>query len=76
MAETYSIGITGVHAHNPTNAKSLTLPDSSARTGGELQAMASGKQLLCQRPDGSQAYFVLDASRSDPARNLFYLLKV
>ena len=71
MAETYSIGTQGYLADNTiASAKpNLYLPDSACARDGmtRQQVMALGKQILCQQPDGSQAWFTLDAERSTDA---------
>jgi hypothetical protein len=85
MAVTYSLAVTGINANQnevgitvrPTvtgNVQNLTLPDTAGLIGGQQNAMRNGTQLLCQTPDGGQAWFVLDAERSTP--NLPVLRKV
>ena len=67
MAETYSIGTQGYLADNTIAAAKprLYLPDSACmRNATKHNAMMLGKQILCQQPDGSQAWFTLDAERS------------
>ena len=67
MAETYSLAIQGYGDNNTVvSAKPrLYLPDSACQRNETMQAaMAVGKQILCQRPDGSQAWYTLDAERS------------
>lgn len=66
---TYSLGITGVGAHNlMTTSKPLTLSDAQATPGGMQNAMQNSTAFLCKRPDGSQGVYVLDAERSTPGR--------
>lgn len=67
MTETYSLAITGVRADSPNAVQNLTLPDSGARPGAQQQAMARGTQQLVKRPDGSSAWYTLDAERSTPS---------
>lgn len=75
MTETYSLALTGLRADSQFTAKPLTIPDSSARDGaGMARAAMLGTQLLCKGPDGSQAWYTLDAERSTPANPV--LLKV
>lgn len=65
---TFSLAVTGINANQRVAAstQNLTLPDANALIGGQQNAMATGKQLLCQNPDGSQSWYVLDAERSTP----------
>lgn len=67
MAETYSLAVTAVKAHQPQFVKAVILPDSHATNGGQSNAMQTGLQLLCKNPDGSFANYVLDAERSTPS---------
>lgn len=67
MAESYSVALQGFLADDTmsTNKPNYTLPDKvSQRPGGLHQAMRYGQQILVQQPDGSQAWFTLDAERS------------
>jgi hypothetical protein len=77
MTVTYSLAVTGINANQnkvgitvrPSvtgNVQYLTLPDTAGLIGGQQNAMATGAQLLCQNPDGSQSWYVLDAERSTP----------
>jgi hypothetical protein len=66
VAETYSLNIDGwlAGATMASVTPNYTLPDSAARPGSMQNAMMLGKQILVQQPDGSQAWFTLDAERS------------
>lgn len=66
---TYSLAITGVNANNllTSSKQGLTLSDTNAQPGAQLNAMQTGTAFLCQGPDGAQRYYVLDAARSTPA---------
>lgn len=70
-APTYSIGTTGVKAHNPFLA-TVILPDIdvlgnvTTTVGGMAQTMRNGAQVLCKMPDGSLRWHVYDTVRSAP----------
>lgn len=66
---TYSLAIKGVSAQNllAGSTQQLTLSDTNAQPGAQLNAMANGTQFLCKGPDGAQRYYMLDAARSTPA---------
>jgi len=68
MAETFSIGITGVEADSRFQlAKQLTIGDSACQTpGDEQQTMRLGTAFLVKMPDGSQLWHTYDAERSIP----------
>ena len=73
MATTYSQSATiGLSANSPfaalqqTTFRHTILPDSSALVGGQQLAAATGAQILCLMPDGSQKFFTIDAERSRP----------
>lgn len=74
MAETYSVGQKGQRADSLAAVQNVKLPDTSARPGGMARAMATGTQILCQNPDGSQSWYTLDAERSTPTNPV--LIKV
>jgi hypothetical protein len=63
---TYSTSVTGVSAGHKGTVQLLTLSDANASAGAQKQAMAQGTHFLCKRPDGSEAYYRLDAERSRP----------
>lgn len=68
MAETFSIGVTGVEADSKFQlAKQLTVGDSVCQSpGGEQQAMQLGTAFLVKMPDGSKVWHTYDAERSIP----------
>ncbi len=66
MAETYSLATVGRNANSPFTVTPISLPDSAGRLGSEALAMRNNSQLLCKKPDGSQAWFTIDAERSTP----------
>ncbi len=78
MAQTFSQGITGVSANYRYNApKTIQVgdtdiagnavsPDGKGR-GGQ---MMRNDQILCQDPDGSLKWYVIDAERSGPGGQL------
>lgn len=68
MTETYSVAQKGQRADSLSAVQNVTLPDSSARPGGQAQAMALGTQVLCKNADGSQSWYTLDAERSTAAK--------
>lgn len=57
---TYSVGLTGAIAGTEFTAQTIDIPDTAARQGGFQNAMATGTQVLCKLPDGSQKWFVID----------------
>lgn len=67
MTETYSVAQKGQRADSAPAVQNVTLPDSSARAGGQANAMQLGTQMLCKNPDGSQSWYTLDAERSTSA---------
>ncbi len=75
MAETYSLSVTGLNANNTRyNPAVLTVGDSvCASAGDEQNAMMTGTQVLCKRPDGSQGYYTIDPVRSVPGGSLVLL---
>ena len=66
MTETYSVAQKGQRADSAPAVQNVTLPDSSARAGGQSSALRQGTQMLCKNPDGSQSWYTLDAERSTP----------
>ena len=63
---TYSLGATGSPADSLFAVSSLKVGDAAGLLGSQKAAMASNAQILCKKPDGSQAYFTIDAERSLP----------
>ncbi len=81
MASTYSItlgatnGNVGYIADNiPFLPANNQVEDLYATDGGQLGAMSDNTRVQVKGPDGSLSYYVMDASRSDPSRNLIFLL--
>ena len=72
MAETFSIGVTGVAAGNPYQpASELTIGDSVCQSAGDEQgAMQLGTAFLVKMPDGSKVWHTFDAERSIPGVSL------
>ena len=69
MAETYSqsatIGLNAGSIFGPGGGgRNWVLPDSAGTNHLRMQAMQTGKQILCLMPDGSQRYCVIDGTRS------------
>jgi hypothetical protein len=64
---TYSLAATGQPAGSLFAVKTLQVSDAAGLIGSQQLAMARNTQVLCKKPDGSQAYFTLDAERSTPA---------
>lgn len=63
---TYSLGITGAPADNPTLPLNLDIEDAAARNGNAQSAMSLGTPVLCRDIDGQERYYVYDAERSNP----------
>ena len=66
MAETYGRKVTAVPAHHPLAPAALLLPDSAADPGAQQRAMATGKPVLAQNPDGSMSFYTFDYERWKP----------
>jgi len=66
MPETYSLAATGRRADSPFALNNIKIGDSAGLAGSQQLAMSDNSQILCQRPDGSQAWFTIDAERSLP----------
>ena len=67
MAETYSIGATGLPADSPFALSTLKIGDTAGLLGGQQLCMAQNTQVLCKKRDGSQAWYTIDAERSTPS---------
>jgi hypothetical protein len=89
MASTYSItfsianGNVGYGPTNPLLPVTHQLEDAYAsppagttNANNQAQAMQLNTQVQAKRTDGSLRYYTLDSSRSDPSKNLIFLLPV
>jgi len=77
MAETYSQSVTGINAGSRYTAKTLEVGDTDitgtvvgTTAASQGETMQTGAQVLCENPDGSQSYYVIDAERSIPGVSL------
>jgi len=61
---------------NPMVAANHQIEDAYSTSHAQAQAMRRNDRVVAMRPDGSTRTYTIDASRSDPARNLLYLLPV
>lgn len=81
MAGTYSLTFNGIGynagypAPNPQQP-AMQIDDSNALPNGQQRVMSQNRQVNAVGPDGVQRKYMIDASRSDPSRNLIYLLLV
>lgn len=67
MTETYSLAATGHRADElGFVVDNVKIGDSAGLAGSQQSAMATGAQILCKNPDGSQSWFTIDAERSVP----------
>jgi hypothetical protein len=82
MASTYSITFSVTNGNVGYPARNQFLPiknqieDTYVANGAKLGAMANNTRVQVKRQDGSLSYFTIDASRSDPSKNLIFLLPV
>ena len=82
MASTYSITFSvanhnvGYPTHNPMLPVIHQIEDAYANVTAQAQAMALNTQVQAKRTDGSLKYYTIDSSRSDPSKNLIFLLPV
>ena len=80
MASTYSITFSitnGNVGYGPTNqflAVTHQLEDAFSQVPAQQGAMANNTRVQVQRTDGTIRYFTIDSSRSDPSKNLIFLL--
>ena len=80
MASTYSITFSVTNGNVAYGAENVFLPvrhqieDAYVPDGAQLGAMANNTQVQVRRTDGSLKNYTIDASRSDPAKNLIFLL--
>ena len=57
---TYSLATVGISASSVPDAKTLLLDDANGGTlGAQAQSMMTGRQVLCQNPDGSQSWYTI-----------------
>ena len=66
MTTTYTLAATGRAADSTFSVANIKIPDNYGLTGAAAGAMQSNTQLLCKRPDGTQAYYTIDAERTTP----------
>jgi hypothetical protein len=80
MASTYSItfsvtnGNLGYPPGNPQMPVNHQIEDAYAPDGAQLGAAANNTRIQVKRNDGRISYYTIDSSRSDPSRNLIFLL--
>ena len=67
---------TGYPPTNPQLPLNHQIEDAYATPGGKQFAMSTGTQVQAKRLDGHLRYYTIDASRSDPSKNLIFLLPV
>jgi hypothetical protein len=67
---------TGYPAHNPQLPLNHQIEDAYVSQGAKQDAMANNTQVQVKRLYGRISYYTLDASRSDPSKNLIFLLPV
>ena len=68
MTETYSQAVTGARTGAPFVVNNTKVGDTAGTLGGQQAAMATGNQILCKNPDGSQSWYTLDAERTTAAQ--------
>lgn len=80
MAETYSLGVTGINANTRYTPATLKVGDTDAAGNAigsnavaQSGVMSRGNQVLCKNPDGSQSYYTIDPVRSIPGVSLVLL---
>lgn len=82
MASTYSItfsvtnGNVGYPPENPFLPVKDQIEDAYTQPGAKAGAMASNTRVQVKRQDGSLKNYTIDSSRSDPSKNLIFLLPV
>ena len=80
MASTYSITFSITNGNVAYGAENVFLPvrhqieDAFVPDGAQLNAMANNTQVQAKRNDGSVKNYTIDSSRSDPSKNLIFLL--
>lgn len=63
---TYSLGATGHAADALFGVDNVKIGDAAGLAGTQQGAMSQNTPVMCKRPDGSQAWFTIDAERSLP----------
>ena len=83
MASTYSITLSVANSNVGYPADTVPflpannqIEDLYATDGGQQLATSDNTRVQVKGPDGSLSYAVIDASRSDPSKNLIFLLPV
>lgn len=80
MASTYSITFSVTNGNVAYGAENVFLPvrhqieDAYVPDGAQLGAMANNTRVQVKRNDGTIRYYTIDSSRSDPSKNLIFLL--
>lgn len=65
---TYSQSVFGIYAGSPFVAQVIEINDANATVGAQQNALQTGTQILCKRPDGSTGYYTIDAERYVPGQ--------
>jgi hypothetical protein len=82
VASTYSITLSSANHNvgNPSHKALLPsnyqLEDAFATLAAQTRAMSTNSRVQVKRPDGQLRYYTIDSSRSDPSKNLVFLLPV
>ncbi len=82
MASTYSITFSVTNGNVGYPARNAALPiknqieDAFVPSGAKSGAMANNTRVQVKRQDGQLLYYTIDSSRSDPSKNLVFLLPV
>ncbi len=66
-----NIGYPATNQFLPTNHQ---IEDAFTPDGAQLSAMANNTRVQVKRQDGMLRYYTIDSSRSDPSKNLIFLL--
>ena len=80
MASTYSITLSATNGNVGYPARNQFLPikdqieDAYVPIGAKQGAMANNTRVQVKKLDGSLGNYTIDASRSDPSKNLIFLL--
>jgi len=68
VTETYSQAVSGARTGAPFVVNNYKVGDTAGTIGGQQAAMATGNQILCKNPDGSQTWYTIDAERTTAAQ--------